>query len=571
MIALGISGLVNVVGFLNEQFPQHMSRGSRIIQGMDSAAALIQDGTIIAAVAQERFDRVKKSGAFPFAAIDYCLQTAGLQFAELDAVCGNFNFARYLPLYQSEIGQAYYQRCLSPTTIQNHLAGHYGSVPNYMPIDHHLAHLHAALISAPFDNALAVVMDAAGEIGSTSVYRVEPHNIQRLKRYPISKSLGIFYSLITQFLGFAFNEDEYKVMGLASLGDPSRYTEFFASAIRLHDHADITIPCLELKTDFADGLFFNSSMRAIEHGLGFPGATASLQQKADVSAALQARFTDAVFHICAYYEGNKNLLWSGGCAENCMTAGALHDRFDKVHIAYASGDDGTALGAVAAHSFAMEQPIRYVDQMPFFGPAPDLDTVKLLAAQHQLDLTPYLSEQAMLMQAAIDLANDKIVALCNGRMEYGARALGNRSLLALPSNGANKERINQAIKKRENYRPFAPAVTIETAHEYFELCPDEAYPYMTMLTRVRPDYIDRLPAIVHVDGTARVQTVDQRYNPSFHQLLSFLDSLTGMPVVLNTSYNVNHQPIVCSEAEAIDTFLAMEIDALYIANSRISR
>ena len=177
----------------------------------------------------------------------------------------------------------------------------------------------------------------------------------------------------------------------------------------------------------------------------------------------------------------------------------------------------------------------------------------------------------MLDAAAADIAADRIIAVCNGRMEYGARALGNRSLLALPSQSANKERINRAIKKRQNYRPFAPAVTAESAHRYFALDADEEYPYMTMLTRVREAAIPRLPAITHVDGTARVQTVNRQHNPDFHYLLTKLEALTGVPVVLNTSFNVDHQPIVCTEADAVQTFVAMGIDALYIADAKVTR
>jgi predicted NodU family carbamoyl transferase len=210
--------------------------------------------------------------------------------------------------------------------------------------------------------------------------------------------------------------------------------------------------------------------------------------------------------------------------------------------------------------------------MPFFGPAPQIATVRGIIEQHpSLQIQEFANQRAMLDAAAADIAADRIVALNDGRMEYGARALGNRSLLALPSKAANKERINLAIKKRQNYRPFAPAVTSESAHRYFVLNEGEEYPYMTMLTRVREEAMPLLPAITHVDGTARVQTVDRQHNPAFHYLLTRLESLTGVPVVLNTSYNVNHQPIVCSESEAVETFVEMGIDALYIANAKITR
>ncbi|WP_160936215.1 carbamoyltransferase family protein [Teichococcus coralli] len=576
MFTLGFSGLVQTETFLQSHFTAQMAGSSRIIQGLDSAAALIKDGQIIAAAAQERFDREKKSGAFPFEAIDFCLQTAGVSFSDLDSVCGNFDFGRYAIAFQEPLARQYFEECLSPRALAAHLTRRYGTPPNLVPVDHHLAHLHCALASAPFDQGLGVVMDAAGEIGSLSVFRIQAGSTQRLARYPIHQSLGVFYSLITQFLGFAFNEDEYKVMGLASFGDADRYAEFFTDAIRLHPEGRIEIPCLEMNSDFGERLFFTASMRAIEKGLGFGGAEAPVEQKADVSAALQRRFTQAVMHICAHFAERENLhdlLLSGGCAENCMTAGAMRTdgRFGRIHVGYASGDDGTALGAAAARSFAMGQPVRIPQGMPFFGPAPQLDPAMTAASRHGLRATTFASERAMLQAAAAEVAEDRIVALCNGPMEYGARALGNRSLLALPSSAANKERINLAIKKRQNYRPFAPAVTAEAAHLYFDLAAGETYPYMTMLTHVRPEHIGRLPAITHVDGTARVQTVDREHNPSFYYLLTQLGERTGVPVVLNTSYNVNHQPIVCTEEEAVTTFVEMGIDALYIAGARISR
>jgi carbamoyltransferase len=580
MLTLGIAGLADVTGFLERNFPAEMAGESRIVQGMDAAAALISDGKVIAAASEERFDRVKKSPAFPYRSIQYCLGAAGASLSDVQDVCFNFNFARYKPVYATNhAARQYWQECLSADALQDMLrSGFPGSdAQDFHHMDHHLAHFHAALASSGLERCLGVVMDAAGEITATSVYRYDAGSVTRIGHYPITQSLGVFYSLITQFLGYAFNEDEYKVMGLASFGDPKRFAEYFRSAILLRPEGGVEIPCLKLNDDFADGLFFRKSAQAIEAGLGFHGADCPMQDRADVSAALQQRFTEALFHVCGYYReqtGMRDLLLSGGCAENCAAIGELRSSgmFDRIHIAYASGDEGTALGAAAAFVFAQGKPLRIPGEMPFFGPAPQQANLRGVIEQHpELEMHEFPGQQTMLDAAATDIAADRIVALCDGRMEYGARALGNRSLLALPSKAANKDRINLAIKKRQNYRPFAPAVTLESAHRYFALEQGEDYPYMTMLTRVREEAIPRLPAIVHVDGTARVQTVDRRQNPAFHYLLNRLEALTGIPVVLNTSYNVNHQPIVCSEAEAVDTFIEMGIDALYLANAKVTR
>jgi carbamoyltransferase len=580
MLTLGIAGLANVSGFLERHFPEQMAQDSRVVQGMDAAAALLLDGDVLAAASEERFDRVKKSGAFPFRAVQYCLDAAGATLDEVQDVCCNFNFGRYRPIYASDqLARTYWQECLSPDAVFGMLKSRFraGNATTFHPTDHHDAHLHAALASNDFDRSLAVVMDAAGEIGSTSVYLCEGPTITRLARHPVTQSLGIFYSLITQFLGYAFNEDEYKVMGLASFGDPQRYREFFRSAIRLGPNGSVEIPALALNHGFAEGLFFSASATALAQGLGIDGKNCAHQERADISAALQQRFTEALFHICSHYQQQTkttNLVLSGGCAENCAAIGELRSSgmFERIHVGYSSGDEGTALGAAAACVFARGAPLRLPNFMPFFGPAPHLPRVReILARRPDLLLEEFSDERRMLDAAACDIAADQIVALCHGRMEFGARALGNRSLLALPSKAANKDRINVAIKKRQNYRPFAPAVAAEDAHRYFVLNEGEDYPYMTMLTHVREDARQLLPAVTHVDGTARVQTVDQRYNAPFYYLLSRLKALTGVPVVLNTSYNVNHQPIVCTEAEAVDTFVEMGIDALYIANTKVTR
>ncbi|MBV8093220.1 MAG: hypothetical protein JO110_08275 [Acetobacteraceae bacterium] len=580
MRILGISALAGVEAFLREHFPVEMAQQPRVMQGMDAAAALIGDGQVVAAASQERFDRIKKSPAFPFQAIDYCLAADGLGFDQIDAVCFNFDFGRYKRVYDGhDIAQSYWRRCLSPAAIRERLASRYGRVPPVQHIQHHTSHIHAALASFRGGRALGIVMDAAGEIDATTVYLLEDGGVQRIGRYPIVQSLGLCYSLVTHFLGYAFNEDEYKVMALASFGDPARYAKFFENAIHLQPGGKIEIPLLSVNRTFADRLFFSESLHRIREGLGFDGTQRPIDDRhRDVSAALQRRFTQALFHICRHFAEEthaRELILSGGCAENCAAIGELRTSglFDHIHVAYASGDEGTALGAAAAYSAAHGKPILMPDRMPFFGPAPRLDSVRTAVARQAdgLRIETFASTEQMLDEAAAEVAQKKIIALCDGRMEFGARALGNRSLLALPSDPAMKDRINLAIKKRQSYRPFAPAVTVEDAHHYFYLAPGESYPYMTMLTRVREDFVQKLPAIVHVDKTARVQTVSRTNNPMFHYFLTRLKMQTGMPIVLNTSYNVNHQPIVCSEEDAVETFRFMDINSLYIAQSRVYR
>ncbi len=424
------------------------------MRGMDGAAALLLDGQVIAAASQERFDRVKKSLAFPFEAIQYCINTVGASLEDVQDIGCEI----HLWLIQNDL-------CIRRARALL-LAG--------LPVDRgdrphprNTFRWRGGLPSAPDRpsrcacalragqrrlRALSGRRDGRmGEISSTSVYLCEGTRIRRLARYPISQSLGMFYSLITEFLGYAFNEDEYKVMGLASFGDPRRYADFFNTAIRLTPNGGAQIPVLTLNHNFADGLFFTNSAAAIQQDLAIDGRNCAEQDRADLSAALQYRFTEALFHICRYFQGRTqatNFVLSGGCAENRAAIGELRTAgiFERIHVAYASGDEGSALGA-AACAFARGTPLRIPNLMPFSGPAPQRERVKHLVAQNSaLTLEEFSNENAMLDSAADDIADDLIVALCNGRMEYGARALGNRSLLALPGNATKKDRINLAIK-----------------------------------------------------------------------------------------------------------------------------
>ncbi len=307
-------------------------------------------------------------------------------------------------------------------------------------------------------------------ISATSVYLCEGNTVTRLARHPVTQSLGTFYSLITQFLGYAFNEDEYKVDGPRQLWAIRRAMRIsFRSAIRLIPNGGVEIPWLTVNRGFAEGLWFTASAAAIERGLGIDGKNCALQVRGDIRAALQQRFTEALFHICNHFQKQTqatDLLLSGGCAENCAAIGELRSNgmFERIHVAYASGDEGTALGAAAACvSRKARRCIPGV--MPFFGPAPQRATVRAIIAQHpELTLCEFDAEQPMLRAAAGDLAADRIVALCNGRMEFGARALGNRNLLALPSNAAN--RIASTWRSRSgrttvpSRRPLRPRMRI---------------------------------------------------------------------------------------------------------------
>lgn len=581
MRILGISGLVDVEMFLTRHFPDEMAKGEQFIQGTDAAAALVDGGRVVAAVSQERIDRIKKSAAFPEGSIRYCLAEAGIEPADLDHVCFNFNYGPHERIFgMHETARAYWQNCLSPAVVHKRFLEIFPEAAHVKVthVDHHLCHAHAALMSCDFDDALVVVFDASAEICAISAYHYANGTLSLVSRYPVTRSLGLFYSLVTKFLGFTPNEDEYKVMGLAALGDPATYRDFFEDAIRLTSNGGIEIPSLLNNDSLVERFLYTGSLQTIEDRLGFSGRgrpIGTIHQ--DVSSGLQERFTEALMHLCRHFQkktGAQDLVLSGGCAENCSAIGELRKTqlFRRIHVGFASGDEGTSLGAAAAVSFREGFPIRTPAAMPFLGPRVDARGIPDLAREFGLRCSQvYPHKDDFLRDAAQDVANSQIIAMCDGRMEFGARALGNRSILALPKELEMKDRINLAIKKRQSFRPFAPAVLEEDAPLYFDLESGETYPYMTMLMDVCESARGALAAIVHIDGTARVQTVNRIHNPSFYKFLVFLREFSGCSVVLNTSFNVNHQPIMQGNREAVETFANMGIDALYLAGYKLSR
>jgi len=580
---LGISGVEGAVPFARTQAPDLEEREYRMAQGFDAAAALVMDGRIVAAVAEERLDRKKHSAAFPRHAIASCLSQAGITLEDVDEIAHAFDYDAYRALYALDpvscsLYRDVYSRNALLAQVRRHLPGY--PEQRVLHVDHHQAHAASALYTSGWSDGLVVVVDGLGEAHGATVHEAKGGQLRRLLRVSARDSIGILYSLVTFHLGFDFNADEYKIMGLAPYGDPERFRAFFEREVHLLPDGGLEIPLLHLNQTPEDRRRYRSSRQVLCSQLGparHPDEPITDRDR-DVAAALQETLDRVMLHLCghaAQVTGARRVALAGGVALNCTANGKLltSGLFDDVYVQPASGDDGSALGA-ALHQAHVHGEIRNERMpVPFLGPAPkptDIEAALQAFAPH-VSVRCFDSLGETCQVAAQLIAAGRVVAWYRGRMEFGPRALGHRSILADPRHPEMRDRINTMVKMREAFRPFAPAVTVEQVPEYFEVPPGTELPYMIMVVPVRREYRALLPAVTHVDGSARVQTVSAKDNHDFHVLLRAVGQATGREMVLNTSFNVKGQPIVNTPQEAIDTYLNTGIDYLFLENALISR
>jgi carbamoyltransferase len=583
MRILGISGLANSESYKRSQYP-HLDRSEhRIRQGLDSAAALLCDGEIVAAAAEERFTGEKQTGAFPIRAINYCLAEQGLRFDQIDALVHAFDYAPYEKIWRMDSSSAdMYDAVLSRTALLGHVKRHLPGFPESRVhhISHHLAHAASAYFTSGWDECLTIVVDGMGEVHAATVYHGHKNELRKLHEISALHSIGILYSLITLHLGFDFNGDEYKIMGLAPYGDPGRFREFFRQAAEFRSNGSISIPALGLNRTREERDNYTATRRFLEQQLG-PRRKADEEATTyhrDLAAALQEWLEMAMLHICSHFQrqtGCRRLALAGGVALNCTTNGKLMRSgcFDEIYVQPASGDDGTALGAALQWAAWHDRVCNRRLPVPFFGPVSTEFEVTAALAEHAafIDVKQFANSELACAEAADWIARGRVIAWHRGRMEFGPRALGNRSILADPGHPEMRDRINAMVKKREAFRPFAPAVSAEQAHTWFDVEPGTELPYMIMIVNVREQHRAALPAITHVNGSARVQTVSARDNRDFHSLLKAVGRTTGREMVLNTSFNVKGQPIVNTPGEAIKTFLGTGIQGLFLENYLVTK
>jgi carbamoyltransferase len=514
----------------------------------DSAAALVIDGQIVAAAEEERFIRVKHApGNLPTHAIDYCLGEARLDIRDVDLLV--------FP------GRTYRNMTSRLTEYFRFVFGH---APRIELCDHHEAHAASAYFTSGFDDALVVTFDLSGDRRATTVSRAAGNRIELLECWEFPQSLGLFYAMITQHLGFDFGEDEYKVMGLASYGRPTvDLSWLLRSGEGTYSLApDILRTTGEGEPPFSPQERFYGPQLAAR--LGQPRHKKQELQPfhSDLAASAQRLLETTVLSLVRPFAvrcGSRNLCLAGGVAMNCVMNQKLAESgdFDGVYIPPVAGDAGLALGAALLFAPPGAERAREGLRTAAWGPGYGDGDIRRALDEVRASYRE-VSDPAGVAAEAI--ARGRIVGWYQGRMEYGARALGHRSILADPCVAEMKDRVNAVVKFREGFRPFAPSVTRDAAEAYFERVYDS--PFMTATFTVRPPARQTIPAVTHADGTARIQTVSAQSEALYHRLLTEVAARTGVPVVLNTSFNIRGQPIVENPHQAISTFHGSGLDLL---------
>lgn len=573
MIVLGISGLPNAARELAVRNPGRPAADRRICQGLDSAAALVVDGTTVAAAAEERFCGHKGCGDFPAGAIDYCLREASIDLQSVDVVAHGFDYAPYRALFERD---GAYERVYSSKTVAHACRERFGIdiEERLVSVPHHMAHAASAFVPSGFEDALCVVADGMGEVHGISVLDATSAGYDPLWHYPISRSLGIFYSTFTKLLGYGFNADEYKVMGLAPYGDPTRYGDQLRALLQvdpLTGKIHLRWPASPTPDPFHDHRIAALAAHLDVAPRDPREPLAAMHQ--DLAAATQEVFEEAMLALLRHWTGRtrrQRLCLAGGCLLNSKANRRLLEQLDveEVFIQPAAGDDGTALGAALYHA---QRTTRCTPGFsPYLGPRWSREQVRqALRAEPGITWEDLGEGDAHVQHAARAIAEDRIIGWFHGRMEYGPRALGNRSILARPNGNDVKARINATVKLREGFRPFAPSVRAQDAAAIIEGTWSAPHRYMLATVGARADAIPAVASVVHVDGSLRVQVVEPDANPLYHALLTAVAELTGCGCVVNTSFNVRDQPLICDPRTAVETFRRTALDYLFIEGFKV--
>jgi carbamoyltransferase len=588
----------------------------------DSAAALIEDGRIIAAAQEERFTRKKQDSGFPKQAFAYCLAEAKCALDDVDFVAfydkpflkferlletylafaprGFTSFAMAVPVWLKE---KLFQKMLLRDELKKHQPD-FDWENKLLFAEHHQSHAASAFFPSPFDNAVVLTMDGVGEWATTSVGIGSGNTLEMTKEIHFPHSLGLLYSAFTYYTGFRVNSGEYKVMGLAPYGEPTFKQTILDHVIDLKEDGSFRLNMEYF--DYCTGLrMTNEKFDDLFGGPPREAEALLTQREMDLAASVQAVIEEAVLRLArslAEESSSKNLCLAGGVALNCVANGHLlrDGAFENIWVQPAAGDAGGALGAaLAAYHLYQGQPRKTVtaedspdsrDSMagsylgPQFSPA-DIEKRLKDAGAHFVSL----SDAEIIEKTADALAAEKAVGWFQGRMEFGPRALGGRSILGDPRSPAMQKTLNLKVKYRESFRPFAPSVLREDVADWFELDTDS--PYMLLVADVKKDRqktmsakekslfgIDKLnvprsdiPAVTHVDYSARVQTVHVDTNPRYHALITAFKHRTGCPVVVNTSFNVRGEPIVCTPEDAFRCFMGSEIDVMAVGNCYLEK
>ncbi|MDI6821935.1 MAG: carbamoyltransferase [Actinomycetota bacterium] len=541
----------------------------------DTSACLLVDGEVIAFAEEERFNKEKHTRAFPYNAIDFCLSEGNTSINDLDYVGfpfkpgldywrGFIDFLKGIPLSSRRFaGQTYFDYSLIKKVVD--FKKRYGYRNKILFVGHHEAHAASSFYVSPFDKAAILSIDRGGDYLSTLLARGEGNRTEVLKRIKNPHSLGSLYTVVTAYLGFKPNSDEGKVMGLAPYGRPT-YLQNFREIVRLNEGGEFKIDLSYFTYHILGGYGVSPKFLKL-FGQAREPESEIHERHEDIAWALQKVTEEAALHLANHLHsitGEKNLCVAGGVGLNSvMNAAFLRESpFEHIFIQPAANDAGTSLGcALYIWHMLLGRERNYAMEHAYYGPEFSNDEIERTLENHGV---PYSYVENPAKAGAELVARGKIVGWFQGRMEVGPRALGNRSILADPRDPNMKDILNRKVKHRESFRPFAPSVLEEYAEDYF----DDYYPspFMLLVLPIKGDRKGMIPAVCHVDGTGRLQTVTGEENPLYWELINEFKKITGIPLVVNTSFNVRGQPIVMSPQDALECYLSTQLDCLIMGN-----
>lgn len=566
----------------------------------DSSACLLKNGVILAAVEEERFNRIKHYSGLPFKAIEYCLRYANINISKVDVISINQNsLSNLYPKIKYTLSNFSFGPALKRILARRRRIGIVSQLEQHFDvkirgtldkIDHHKAHLASSYYISPFNEALSVSVDGFGDFASTSWGFGNKSHLEIDGQVHFPHSLGIFYQAMTQWLGFINYGDEYKIMGLAPYGEP-KYVKSLMKIININDDG---LYSLDLKYfrhhnnnitfDHFNGvpIFPNLFSDKLEDLIGKQRMETEVlsQLHFDYARSVQVVYENALFNLLSKLHdrySTDNLTLSGGCAMNSVANGKIYERtkFKKLYVQSAAGDAGGAIGAALCSWVDRKKQKPAYIQSSYFGPSYHNDEIKIIIEKRLDDLIFenfsikfFQNDDELYHNTAVRIANGDVIGWFQGRMEWGPRALGNRSILADPRNPKIKDILNKKIKKRESFRPFAPSILDHDVKNWFETVDD--VPFMMKVFKILPEKQKYIPAVTHVDGSGRLQTVHKNTNERYYKLITEFKSITSVPMVLNTSFNEN-EPVVCTPDQALSTFIRTKMDCLVMGNWVITR
>lgn len=555
----------------------------------DSAACIIKDGKIVAAAAEERFTREKHDNNFPLRAVEFCLDELGIAINEVDCVAFYekplIKFERIMSQHLDQFPKNYKQfldtigpwfgsRIQIKKTLEQDL--HYFGPVHYY--DHHLSHAASAFYLAPFEDATIVTVDGVGEWATTTIGYGKNEKIELKNEIRFPHSLGLLYSTLTTYLGFGANDSEYKVMGLAAYGNPKPFKKHFDKIVKTFPDGSYQLDMKYFDYEWADHMPSAKMAELFGHTMRKKNDPVKRYHE-NIAAALQAKVEEVVFEIMNTAQKrypSKNLCFAGGVALNSVLNGKIlsNTKFEKVFIPPDPSDAGAAMGAAMyCYTQLSGKLINKENFHPYLGPEYRWHEIESCLKKFNLKYEHIKSKAALVKKTADLIIDEKVIGWFQGRMEWGPRALGNRSILASARTTEMRDIINAKVKKREMFRPFAPVILEEKTSDYFEtdqyISPSARW--MLMVYPFKKIGHKDVPAVVHVDGSGRLETLIRKDNPKYYDLVAAYNKKTGIPIIINTSFNVKGEPIVCSPKDAVKCFLSTDIDYLIIDNYIVSK